>query len=179
MVRSSYQRCSIKKGVLRNFKKFTGKHLCQSSFLIKLQAEAQVFSCEFCNISKNTFFTEHLWTTASVWCLIWCLNETWKPTSGGHDKVIWSRERSRDDTRDETSRQRNSETWWRRTTATLFGVSFETYRRVRRDALMARSGYVTLRRLGDLPLRRHWVFHLRLVSDVVETYWWDVAITSP
>ena len=22
---------------------------------------AQVFSCEFCEISKNTFFTEHLW----------------------------------------------------------------------------------------------------------------------
>ena len=26
---------------------------------------AQVFSCEFCEISKNTFFTEHLRTTAS------------------------------------------------------------------------------------------------------------------
>ena len=25
----------------------------------------QVFSCEFCEISKNTFFTEHLRTTAS------------------------------------------------------------------------------------------------------------------
>ena len=45
------------------------------SFLIKLQAEtcnfikketlAQVFSCEFCEISKNTFFIEHFWTTAS------------------------------------------------------------------------------------------------------------------
>ena len=44
------------------------------SFLIKLQAwglqlfkketPAQVFSCEFCEISRNTFFTEHLWTTA-------------------------------------------------------------------------------------------------------------------
>ena len=28
----------FKKGVLRNFTKFTGKHLCQSLFLIKLQA---------------------------------------------------------------------------------------------------------------------------------------------
>ena len=28
------------------------------SFLIKTLA--QVFSCEFCEISKNTFFTEHL-----------------------------------------------------------------------------------------------------------------------
>ena len=38
----------MSKGVLRNFMKFT------------------LFSCEFCEISKNTtFFTEHLWTTAS------------------------------------------------------------------------------------------------------------------
>ena len=29
------------------------------------KALAQVFSCEFCEISKNNFFTEHLWTTAS------------------------------------------------------------------------------------------------------------------
>ena len=26
---------------------------------------APVFSCEFCEISKNTFFTEHLWVTPS------------------------------------------------------------------------------------------------------------------
>ena len=46
------------------------------SFLIKLQAVAcnfikketrsQVFSCEFYEISKTTFFTEHLWANASV-----------------------------------------------------------------------------------------------------------------
>ena len=30
---SSHQRCSIKKRVLRNFTKFTGKQLCQSGFL--------------------------------------------------------------------------------------------------------------------------------------------------
>ena len=45
------------------------------SFLIKLQAsawtfikkeaQAQVFSFEFCEISENTFFTEHPWATAS------------------------------------------------------------------------------------------------------------------
>ena len=41
--------------------------------LIKLQANfikketlAQVFSCESYKISMNTFFTENLWTTASV-----------------------------------------------------------------------------------------------------------------
>ena len=32
---------------------------------IKKETLAQVFSCEFCEISKNTFFTEHLRTTAS------------------------------------------------------------------------------------------------------------------
>ena len=90
-IRSSHQRRSIKEGVLRNFLKFTGKHL------------AQVFSCEFCEISKNSLFfnkvaglgpttlskkrpwhrrfpvnfadtlTGHLWTTASYtfWVSSW------------------------------------------------------------------------------------------------------------
>ena len=40
----------MKKGVLKNFAKLTGKHLCQSLFLINLQA----------------FFTEHLRATASL-----------------------------------------------------------------------------------------------------------------
>ena len=31
---------------------------------------AQVFSCEFCEISKNTFFTEHLWTADSSCSLL-------------------------------------------------------------------------------------------------------------
>ena len=63
-----------RKGILRNFTKFTGKHLCQSLFFnkvagrnfIKKEALAQVFPCEFSKISKNTFFTEHLRATASV-----------------------------------------------------------------------------------------------------------------
>ena len=36
--RNSYQRCSIKEGFLKNFAKFTGKHLCQSFFLTELLA---------------------------------------------------------------------------------------------------------------------------------------------
>ena len=32
---------------------------------IKKEILAQVFSCEFCEFSKNIFFTEHLLTTAS------------------------------------------------------------------------------------------------------------------
>ena len=67
-----------KKGVLRNLTTFTGKHLCQSLFFdkvagpcnfLKKETLAQVFSCEFCQISKNSFFTEHLWATASKICL--------------------------------------------------------------------------------------------------------------
>ena len=34
--RSSHRRCSMKKGFLRNFAKFTGKHLCQSLFFNKV-----------------------------------------------------------------------------------------------------------------------------------------------
>ena len=69
-IRNSHQRCSVRKGVLRNFTKFTGKDLCQSLFfwvqslrpatLLIKEALAQVFSCEFGERSKNTFFTEHL-----------------------------------------------------------------------------------------------------------------------
>ena len=33
---------------------------------IKKETLAQVFSCEFCEFSKNIFFTEHLWTTVSA-----------------------------------------------------------------------------------------------------------------
>ena len=78
MHRSSHQSC-MKKVFLRNFAKFTGKHLCQSLFFnkvaglrlqacnfIKKKTLEQVFSYEFCKISKNTFFTELFWTTASV-----------------------------------------------------------------------------------------------------------------
>ena len=69
--RSSHRRCSVGEGVLRNFAKFLEKHLCQSLFfnkvagLRKKETLTRVFSCEFCEIFKNTFFTEHLWTTAS------------------------------------------------------------------------------------------------------------------
>ena len=46
--------CFMKRGVLRNFAKFTGKHLCHSTFFnkvadvcnfIKKDTPAQVFSC--------------------------------------------------------------------------------------------------------------------------------------
>ena len=62
-----------KKSVLRKvFDEFAGKHLCQGLYFNKVtglgynkETLVQVFSCEICEISKNTSFTEHLWTTAS------------------------------------------------------------------------------------------------------------------
>ena len=53
----------FRKGVLRNFAKFTRKHLCH---FIKIETLAQMFSCEFCETSKNTFLTEHVWPTVSI-----------------------------------------------------------------------------------------------------------------
>ena len=53
--RSSHRRCSVKKGVLRRFIKFTGKRLRPATF-IKKETLAQVFSYKFCEIFKNTFF---------------------------------------------------------------------------------------------------------------------------
>ena len=56
--------------------KIRRKDLCRSLFadkvaglrsatLLKKESLEQVFSCEFRKIFKNTYFTEHLWTTAS------------------------------------------------------------------------------------------------------------------
>ena len=58
-----------RKGVLKNLAKYTGKFLCWSLFFNKLAALslqhcqketlAQVLPCDFCEIFKNAFFTEH------------------------------------------------------------------------------------------------------------------------
>ena len=77
LLRSSHRKCSVKKGVFKNLRKFTGKHLCWSLFLIKLRvfrpatllnsdSNTQIFSCTICEIFKNTYFEEHLQTTASA-----------------------------------------------------------------------------------------------------------------
>ena len=49
------------------------KTLCKSSF--KKETLSQVFSYEFCGISKNTFFTEHIWSTASSFAYLQNLTE--------------------------------------------------------------------------------------------------------
>ena len=74
-LRSSRQEMFYKKGVLRNFAKFTEKHRTRISFFIKLQAAcnfikketlALVLFCEFCEISKNTFSYRKLLVAAST-----------------------------------------------------------------------------------------------------------------
>ena len=58
LCRSSCPEVFCKKGFRRNFAKFTRKHLCQGLFFNKVAGKetlAQVFSCEFCKISRNNF----------------------------------------------------------------------------------------------------------------------------
>ena len=72
---SSHERCSLRKDVLQilqNSQETPGNRV---SFQIKLptlvwnfnnkNTLAQMFSCKFWEICKNSFFTEHLWATAS------------------------------------------------------------------------------------------------------------------
>ena len=75
--RSSHVEVFCKKGVIINFVKFTGKHLCQRLFfnnvsglrpatLLKKESLIQVFSHEFCEISKNSFFLQN--TSGGCYC---------------------------------------------------------------------------------------------------------------
>ena len=54
-IRRSHQRCTERKSVLRNFIKFTGKHLYQSLFLNKVAGLK-----EFCEACKNTFLQNNI-----------------------------------------------------------------------------------------------------------------------
>ena len=74
-IKSSYRRWSVRKGVLRNFAKFTGKHLCQSLFfnkatfatLLKKKLWHRSFPVKFVKFLRALFYTEHLWATASTY----------------------------------------------------------------------------------------------------------------
>ena len=65
------QRCSCKKGVLRNFAKFTGKHLCQGLYfdkvggvrpvtLLKKRLWHRCFRVNFVKFLRTPFSIEHL-----------------------------------------------------------------------------------------------------------------------
>ena len=74
--RSSLPEMFYKKVVLINFAKstseslfnkvhFLNKFLIKTSDFTKKEIPTRVFSCEFCEIVKNTFFTKYLLVTAS------------------------------------------------------------------------------------------------------------------
>ena len=69
--RSSHRRCSVKTmflKILQNSEENTFARVCN---FIKKDTLAQVFSREFCEIFKNTFFIEHLQATASDLLQTW------------------------------------------------------------------------------------------------------------
>ena len=82
-VRSSHRRCSVKKGVLKYFAIFTGKHLRWNLFLIKQLFEKETptkfLSCEYCEICKNTYFEERLQKDASDMCYVKLKTQKFKP----------------------------------------------------------------------------------------------------
>ena len=70
--RSSSPEVFYKKGVLRNFAKLTGKHLCQGLFfnkvaglrpatLLKRRLWHRCFLVNFLKFLRTTFLIEHLW----------------------------------------------------------------------------------------------------------------------
>ena len=71
-IKSSHQRCSAKKGVLKNFAKFTGKHLRRSLFFNKVAGAAwhRCFPVNFAKFLRTPLFTEQLW-----WLLLSDLNK--------------------------------------------------------------------------------------------------------
>ena len=84
--RSSRPEVFCKNDVLRNFTKFTGKHLYQSLLFNKVagmrhtkKTLAQVFSCEFYEISKDSFLHRTPLVAASVFRTLWDI----------YDGVFW------------------------------------------------------------------------------------------
>ena len=55
LFRSSHRRCSVKKGVLKNFANFTGKHLCWSLFwnFIKNRLQHRCFPVKFAKFLRT------------------------------------------------------------------------------------------------------------------------------
>ena len=62
------QRCSVKK-IFLEISQNSHEIICvhQSTFFDKVDnfIKKETYTGEFCEISQNTFFTEHLWATAS------------------------------------------------------------------------------------------------------------------
>ena len=88
--RSSCPEVFCKKGVLRNFGKFTGKHQCQSLFfnkvaglrpatLLEKRPWHRCFRVNIVKFLRTSFLTEHLWWLLLTLCnrrLMFLLNTT-------------------------------------------------------------------------------------------------------
>ena len=93
--RSSLPEVFCKKGVPRNFTKFTGKHLCQSLFLKTLQTWGSHFPVNFVKFLRTPIFIEHLWwlllndctKSSSLWRLHWIQYRTGRKHKN-HRKTI-------------------------------------------------------------------------------------------
>ena len=93
--KNSHPKLFCKKCVLWNFVNFIGKHLCQSfSFnkvglsllpqacnFIKKKPLAQMFSCEFYEISKNSFYYRTPLVAASGWARLVKEDSFWERPS--------------------------------------------------------------------------------------------------
>ena len=66
VLRSSYRRCSLKKGILKNFAKFTGKHLCRS-FFYQRDSSTGVFSWILRSFQEHLFY---ITTPSNYVCLL-------------------------------------------------------------------------------------------------------------
>ena len=85
--RSSRPEMFCKKAVLRDFPKFTRKHLCQSLFirsatLFKKRPCSLVFPVNFAKFGRTPFLTEHLW-----WLLLVLQNRCFYKTPDIHQKI--------------------------------------------------------------------------------------------
>ena len=76
--KSSRPEVFCQKSILRNFVKFTGKHLCQSLFfnkvaalrpatLLKMRLRHRCFPVNFVKFVRTPFFIEHLWWLLLEW----------------------------------------------------------------------------------------------------------------
>ena len=81
-LRSSHQRCSVKKVVLKYFTVFTGKNLCSSLFLMKMQAwrpamslkwdtNTCVFLWKLRNFKNGCFWKLYLDNQFGFWFKLW------------------------------------------------------------------------------------------------------------
>ena len=82
--RSSHRMCFVKENTCQSlfFNKVAGL-TCRPNF-INNETQAQMLSCEFCEVSKNTFFAEHLRATASEMNK---LNE--RVSEEGRPQILW------------------------------------------------------------------------------------------